>query len=153
MKIAIGSDHGGFELKEEIRGLLAELGHQVLDVGCYSPDSVDYPIQGRKVAESVTSGQCERGVLICGTGIGMSIVANRISGIRATLCHDLFTARMGREHNDSNILCMGGRVVETGLAKEMVKVWLMTSFKGGRHSRRINMIDLAEQKNDSFETH
>ncbi len=153
MKIAIGSDHGGFELKEEIRGLLTGLGHQVMDVGCHSPDSVDYPIQGREVAESVASGRCERGVLVCGTGIGMSIVANRVPGIRATLCHDLFTARMGREHNDSNILCMGGRVIEPGLAKEMVKVWLMTPFKGGRHSRRINMIDLPEQKNDSFEAH
>jgi ribose 5-phosphate isomerase B len=141
MKIAIGSDHGGFELKEKIRSLLIGLGHEVRDLGCYSPDSVDYPIQGREVAKSVASDQCERGVLVCGTGIGMSIVANRIPGVRATLCHDLFTARMSREHNDSNILCMGGRVIDHGLAEEMVKVWLMTPFKGGRHSRRINMID------------
>jgi len=141
MKIAIGSDHGGFELKEKIRSLLIELGHDVRDLGCHSPDSVDYPIQGHKVAKSVASGQCERGILVCGTGIGMSIVANRIPGIRATLCHDLFTARMSREHNDSNILCMGGRVIGPDLAEEMVKVWLMTPFKGGRHSRRINMID------------
>jgi ribose 5-phosphate isomerase B len=144
MKIAIGSDHGGFELKEKIRSLLIELGHEVLDLGCYSPDPVDYPIQGRKVAKSVASGHCERGILVCGTGIGMSIVANRIPGIRATVCHDLFTARMSREHNDSNILCMGGRVIGPGLAEEMVKVWLMTPFKGGRHSRRINMIDSLE---------
>jgi ribose 5-phosphate isomerase B len=144
MKIAIGSDHGGFELKKKIRSLLIELGHEVLDLGCYSPDPVDYPIQGRKVAKSVASGQCERGILVCGTGIGMSIVANRIPGIRATVCHDLFTARMSREHNDSNILCMGGRVIGPGLAEEMVKVWLMTPFKGGRHSRRINMIDSLE---------
>ena len=125
MKIAIGSDHGGFELKEKIRTLLIGLGHEVRDLGCYSPDSVDYPIQG----------------LVCGTGIGMCIVANRIPGVRATLCHDLFTARMSREHNDSNILCMGGRIIDHGLAEEMVKVWLMTPFTGGRHSRRINMID------------
>ncbi|MEA3385730.1 MAG: ribose 5-phosphate isomerase B [Thermodesulfobacteriota bacterium] len=144
MKIAIGSDHGGFELKEKIRGLLTELEHDVLDMGCYSPNSVDYPIHGREVAKSVASGQCERGVLVCGTGIGMSIVANRIPGVRAALCHDLFTAEMSREHNDSNILCMGGRVIDHGLAEEMVKVWLMTPFKGGRHSRRINMIDSLE---------
>ena len=141
MKIAIGSDHGGFELKEKIRTLLIGLGHEVLDLGCHSPDSVDYPIQGREVAKSVASGQYERGVLICGTGIGMCIVANRIPGVRAALCHDLFTARMSREHNDSNILCMGGRIIDHGLAEEMVKVWLMTPFTGGRHSRRINMID------------
>ena len=144
MKIAIGSDHGGFELKEKIRSLLIGLGHDVRDMGCYSPDSVDYPIQGREVAKSVVSGQCERGILVCGTGIGMSIVANRIPGVRATLCYDLFTAEMSREHNDSNILCMGGRVIDHGLAEEMVKVWLMTPFKGGRHSRRINMIDSLE---------
>ena len=144
MKIAIGSDHGGFELKKEIHSILIGLGHDVRDLGCYSPDSVDYPIQGREVAKSVASGQCERGILVCGTGIGMSIVANRIPGVRATLCHDLFTARMSREHNDSNILCMGGRVIDPGLAEEMVKVWLMTPFKGGRHSRRIAMIDSLE---------
>jgi ribose 5-phosphate isomerase B len=141
MKIAIGSDHGGFELKEKIRGLLIELGHEVQDVGCYSPDPVDYPVLGREVAKSVASARCERGILVCGTGIGMSLVANRIPGVRAALCHDIFTARMSREHNDSNILCMGGRVTGPGLAEEMVKVWLMTPFKGGRHSRRINMID------------
>jgi ribose 5-phosphate isomerase B len=141
MKIAIGSDHGGFELKEKIRGLLIELGHEVLDLGCYSLDPVDYPVQGREVAKSVASAQCERGILVCGTGIGMSLVANRIPGVRAALCHDIFTARMSREHNDSNILCMGGRVIGPGLAEEMVKVWLITPFKGGRHSRRINMID------------
>lgn len=141
MKIAIGSDHGGFELKEKIRGLLIELGHEVMDLGCYSPDSVDYPVQGREIAKSVASAQCERGILVCGTGIGMSIVANRIPGVRAALCHNIFTARMSREHNDSNILCMGGRVIDPGLAEEMVKVWLSTPFKGGRHSRRINMID------------
>lgn len=144
MKIAIGSDHGGFELKERIHSLLIGLGHEVRDLGCYSPDSVDYPIQGREVAKSVASGQCERGILVCGTGIGMSIVANRIPGVRATLCHDLFTAEMSREHNDSNILCMGGRAIDHRLAEEMVKVWLMTPFKGGRHSRRINMIDSLE---------
>ena len=146
MKIAIGSDHGGFELKEKIRNLVIELGHEVKDMGCYSPDPVDYPVYGREVAESVAFGRYERGILICGTGIGMSIAANRIPGVRATLCHELLTARMSREHNDSNVLCMGGRVIGPGLAEEMVKVWLTTPFAGGRHSRRISMIDSEDEK-------
>ncbi len=141
MKIAIGSDHAGFELKEKIRSLVIRLGHEVQDMGCYSMESVDYPVQGCEVAKAVASGQYERGILICGTGIGMSIVANRISCIRAALCHDIFTARMSREHNDSNILCMGGRVIGPGLAEEITKIWLKTPFKGGRHERRICMID------------
>ena len=146
MKIAIGSDHGGFELKEKIRNMVIELGHEVKDMGCYSPDPVDYPVYGREVAESVAFGRYERGILICGTGIGMSIAANRIPGVRATLCHELLTARMSREHNDSNVLCMGGRVIGPGLAEEMVKVWLTTPFGGGRHSRRISMIDSEDEK-------
>ncbi|NIA08320.1 MAG: ribose 5-phosphate isomerase B [Nitrospiraceae bacterium] len=141
MRIAIASDHGGFELKEKILSLLIGLGHEVQDMGCYSLDSVDYPLQACKVAKSVASGQYDRGILICGTGIGMSIAANRIPSIRAALCHDIFTARMSREHNDSNVLCMGGRVTGPGLAEEMVKIWLKTPFKGGRHERRICMID------------
>ncbi len=141
MKIAIGSDHGGFELKERIRSLLADLGHEVRDVGCYSTESVDYPVQAREVAHLVASGGCDRGILICGTGIGVSMTANRVSGIRAALCHELFTAKMSRRHNDANILCMGGRVIGPGLAEEMVKVWLTTPFDGGRHLRRISMMD------------
>lgn len=141
MKIAIGSDHGGFELKVRIRGLLTGLGHDVHDLGCDSMDSVDYPVYGFMVANSVASGQCERGILICGTGIGMSIVANRVKGVRATLCHNILTARLSREHNDSNILCMGGRILYLSLAEDMVKVWLTTPFKGGRHRGRIDMID------------
>ncbi len=141
MRIAIGSDHGGFELKEVIKPLLNELGHQVEDVGCFSTDSVDYPDQAMEVVSLIKSGKAERGILICGTGIGMSIAANRASGIRATLCHELFTAEMSRRHNDSNILCMGGRVIGPGLALEMVKIWLSTPFEGGRHSRRLSKID------------
>ncbi len=141
MKIAIGSDHGGFELKEQIKPLIVELGHEVEDVGCYSMDSVDYPEQAKKVSKMVADGEADRGILICGTGIGMSMAANRFEGIRAALCHELFTARMSREHNDANILCMGGRVIGPGLAKEMVKIWLATEFEGGRHKRRIDMID------------
>ncbi len=141
MKIAIGADHGGFELKERIRDLLEGLGHEVTDKGCYSPDPVDYPVQAKAVAKAVASGEFERGILICGTGIGVSIVANRIPGIRAALCHEIFTARMSRLHNDANILCMGARVTGTGLAEEMVREWLSTPFEGGRHLRRICMMD------------
>jgi len=141
LKVAIGSDHGGFHLKEELKGVLAELGHEVIDVGCHSPDSVDYPNYAKEVAGMILTGRCDRGVLICGTGIGMSIAANRVPGIRAALCHELFTARMSREHNNANILCMGARVIGAGLAKEMVKVWMETPFAGGRHERRICMID------------
>ena len=141
MKIAIGSDHGGFELKEKILSLAIGLGHEVQDMGCYSLCSVDYPMQAYEVANAVASGQYDRGILICGTGIGMSIVANRVPFIRAALCHDIFTARMSREHNDSNILCIGGRVTGPGLAEEIVKTWLKATFKGGRHKRRVCMID------------
>ncbi len=141
MNIAIGSDHGGFELKEKIKPLIVELGHDVEDVGCYSMDSVDYPEQAKAVSKMVAEGKADRGILICGTGIGMSLAANRCKGIRAALCHELFTARMSRKHNDANILCMGGRVIGPELAKEMVKIWLATEFEGGRHKRRIDMID------------
>ncbi len=141
MKIAIGADHGGYDLKEGIKRLLQEEGHQVEDFGCDSPESVDYPNYGKQVAQAVAEGRFDRGILICGTGIGMSITANRFRGIRAALCHELFTARMSRAHNDANILCLGARVIGPGLAREMVKVWLETPFDGGRHERRICMID------------
>ena len=146
MKIAIGSDHGGFELKETVKPLLKELGHEVEDVGCYSLDSVDYPQEAKKVVALIKEGKVQRGILICGTGIGMSIAANRTPGIRATLCHELFTAEMSRRHNDSNVLCMGGRVIGPGLALEMVKVWLSTPFEGGRHTRRLCQIDSKEDE-------
>ncbi len=146
MKIAIGSDHGGFELKETVKPLLKELGHEIEDVGCYSLDSVDYPLEAKKVVAFIKEGKAQRGILICGTGIGMSIAANRTPGIRATLCHELFTAEMSRRHNNSNVLCMGGRVIGPGLALEMVKVWLSTPFEGGRHTRRLSQIDSKEDK-------
>ena len=141
MKIAIGSDHGGFELKENLKRLITELGHEVKDCGCHSSESTDYPIYGKAVAELVMAGAVDSGILICGTGIGMSMVANRFPGIRAALCHELFTARMSRAHNDANILCIGARVTGPGLAEEMVKVWLSTPFEGGRHLRRISLFD------------
>lgn len=137
MKVVIGSDHGGFDLKAQLLVLLKEQGCTVTDVGCYSADSVDYPDIAATVIAKVLDGSCERGILICGTGIGVSMAANRERGIRAALCHDEFTARMSREHNDANVLCLGGRTIGPGLAEEVVKTWLATQFSGGRHQRRI----------------
>ena len=138
--IGISSDHGGFDLKTDIVLLLNELGHEVNDMGPENSKSVDYPDYGVSVAQAVISKNIFRGIVICGTGIGMSIVVNRFSGIRGALCSDLYTAKLSREHNDSNILIMGGRVVGHGLAKEIVKVWLSTPFEGGRHQKRIDKI-------------
>ena len=139
MKIALGSDHGGFALKREIADWLEQAGHEVLDMGADGPESVDYPDYADRVCRSVLAGESERGILICGTGIGMSMVANRHRGIRAALCHDAFTARMSREHNDANVLCLGGRVLGPALALDIVAVWLATAFEGGRHQRSINL--------------
>jgi len=146
MKIALGSDHAGFELKEDLRSYLAEMKVDALDLGTYSEDSVDYPDVAVKVAEKVARGEVERGLLICGTGIGMSIVANRFAGVRAALCHDLYTARISREHNNANILALGGRVTGKGLAREMLKVFLETEFQGGRHERRVKKIAALKPK-------
>jgi len=139
VKIAIGCDHGGIALKEEIVALLKELGQEIDDRGCHSTESVDYPEFAKMVCGEVQSGAADRGILICGTGIGMSMVANRFDGIRAALCHELFTARMSREHNDANVLCLGARVVGPGLAVEIVRTWIGTEFAGGRHLKRIRM--------------
>lgn len=139
MKLVIGSDHGGFALKEVILPLLAELGHTVEDVGCFDSGSVDYPGFADQVCKKVAAGEVEKGILICGTGIGMSMAANKHEKIRAALCSDHFTAQMSREHNDANILCLGERVTGPGVAGEIVTVWLATSFGGGRHQRRIDL--------------
>ncbi len=139
MKIAIGSDHGGYDLKQELIPFIQGLGHELQDVGCHSRESVDYPVQASLVVEKIETGEVDRGILICGTGIGMSMAANRHRGIRAALCHEIFTARMSRAHNDANVLCMGARVIGSGLAKEMVREWLQTEFEGNRHYRRICM--------------
>jgi ribose 5-phosphate isomerase B len=139
LKVAIGCDHGGIDLKKDIIAVLRELGHEVEDQGCNSSDSVDYPSFARAVSTLVQDGECERGILICGTGIGMSMAANRIPGIRAALCHEMFSARMSREHNDANILCLGARVTGPGLAQEIVRTWMTSDFSGGRHQRRIDM--------------
>jgi len=141
MRIVIGSDHGGFELKESVKLFLSnDMKADFCDVGTFSGESVDYADFGAIVAKNVQGGEFERGILICGTGIGMSIVANRFPKIRAALCHDAFTARMSREHNDSNILVIGGRVTGKDLATEMVRTWLTTKFQEGRHTRRLAKI-------------
>ncbi|MFL2915875.1 MAG: ribose 5-phosphate isomerase B [Nitrospinia bacterium] len=140
-KIAIASDHGGFELKECIISHLLNTDWDVDDLGPHSGDSVDYPDFGIKIAEAVSEKKVERGIVICGTGIGMSIVVNRYPQIRGALCTDLFTAKLCREHNDSNILVMGGRVIGKGLATEIVNTWLKTPFSGGRHQKRLDKID------------
>jgi len=138
MKIAIGSDHGGFELKGLLVQILTGLGHVIDDVGCPSLESVDYPEFSKIVCEKVGNSSCDAGILICGTGIGMSLAANRYRDIRAALCHDEYTARLSREHNDANILCLGARVLGVGVAEAIVKTWLSTDFAGGRHQQRIS---------------
>jgi len=145
--IAIASDHGGFSLKVDIVSFLKELGYEVNDMGPKNQNSVDYPDYGIRIAQTVTQNTDSRGIVICGTGIGMSIVVNRFPGIRGTLCSDLYTAKLCREHNDSNILIMGGRVVGHGLAREIVKVWLSTPFDGGRHQKRLDKINQFDESN------
>jgi len=140
MKIAIGSDHGGYNLKEIIKNYLAQRGIEFEDMGTYSTESCDYTDYAVKTAKAVVSGEYERGILICGTGIGISIAANKVKGIRAALCGDTFSARMSREHNDSNILCMGERVIGAGLAVDIVDEWLKGTFAGGRHAGRVQKI-------------
>lgn len=137
MKIAISSDHGGNNLRHEIMDLLSELGLEYEDFGPDSDESVDYPDYAKPVADGVASGKFDRGILICGTGIGMSIAANKVKGIRCALVHDVFSAKATRGHNDSNILAMGERVIGPGLAREVATAWLDTSFEGGRHERRV----------------
>ena len=132
-KIAIASDHGGFDLKESVIAHLLNDDWEIDDLGPSNEDSVDYPDYGVKLAEAIANKEVERGIVICGTGVGMSIVVNRFPGIRGTLCSDVYTAKMCREHNDSNILIMGGRVIGKGLASEIVDTWLSTAFEGGRH--------------------
>ena len=140
-KIAIASDHGGFELKETVIAHLLNDGWEIDDLGPSNESSVDYPDYGIKLAEIITNKKVERGIIICGTGVGMSIVVNRFPAIRGTLCSDIYTAKMCRKHNNSNILIMGGRVIGKGLASEIVDTWLNTAFEGGRHQRRLDKIN------------
>lgn len=144
--IAIASDHGGFELKEAIKRFLDREGFGCIDFGTKDDESVDYPDYAEKVASSVSKGEVKRGILVCGTGIGMSMVANKFPNVRAGLCHDIYTAKMSREHNDSNILTLGGRVTDIEQAKEIVKTWLNTEFAGGRHKRRLDKLMEIEER-------
>jgi ribose 5-phosphate isomerase B len=141
MRIALASDHAGLELKEYVKGLLASQGHQVEDVGTHTRDSVDYPDLAQEACRRVLAGDAERAVLVCGSGVGMSMAANRFKGIRAVLCMDLYLARYSRLHNDSNVLCLPGRLMGQGLAEEVLKVWMETPFEGGRHQKRVEKLD------------
>ncbi len=140
MKIGIGSDHGGFELKEIVREHLEKLGIEIVDFGTYNKDSVDYPEYGKTVAQAVVNKEVERGIVICGTGIGISIAANKVKGIRCALCGDTYSARMSREHNNANMLALGARVLGVDLALEIVDSWMKAEFQGGRHENRVNKI-------------
>jgi len=146
MKIAIGCDHGGIVLKPAVEEVLKEKGIEIEDLGCYTQDSVDYPDYALKVAEAVSQKKVDLGIILCGTGIGISIAANKVKGIRAAVAHDLFTAEMCKRHNNANILSMGGRVVSPELAAQMTKIWLDTEFEGGRHVNRLNKISAIEEK-------
>ncbi len=146
MKIAIGSDHAGFELKEQLRSYLAGTDYQIEDVGTHSGASVDYPDYAEKVASEVRAGKAERGILVCGTGIGVCMSANKLHGIRAAQAWNTEIARLSRLHNDANILCLSGRFLEPAAAVEMVKVWLETQFEGGRHQRRVDKISALESR-------
>ena len=146
MKVTIGCDHGALALKESVKKVLAELGMEIDDVGTYTEDSVDYPDVAEQVCGKVVSGEAERGVVLCGTGIGISIAANKIKGIRCALCGDVFSARMARAHNNANVLALGGRVLGSGLAGEIVRAFFTQEFEGGRHERRVGKIMALENK-------
>lgn len=148
MKIAIGSDHGGFELKNIVKEYLIQNGHEIIDYGCNSKDSVDYPSFGIAVGEAVVTSEVERGIVICGSGIGISIAANKVNGVRCALVHDVYSAKLTRLHNDSNVLAMGGRIIGDDLALAIVSEWLNTSYEGGRHQNRIDLITEYEKKGD-----
>lgn len=149
MKIIVGCDHGGVELKDKIALFLKGLNHQVEDTGTHGPESVDYPYYAAKVAEAVAAGRAERGILVCGSGIGMCMAANRFSGIRAVQASDPYEAKLSRRHNDSNVLCLGGRLLGQDLAFEIVQTWLAEAFEGGRHQRRVDLIDTLARSSES----
>ena len=143
-KIALACDHAGYPLKEDIRALLDEKGVEYIDCGCFDTASVDYPLQARKGCDLVVGGECEKALLFCGTGVGISMAANKIRGIRAACCENCFSAKFARAHNDANVLCLGARVLGPGLAREMVELFLSTPFEGGRHARRVGLITAIE---------
>lgn len=146
MKIILGADHGGYELKNHITDWLTKQSYNVTDIGVFSSESVDYPDIAFEVAQKVADGLYDRGILVCGSGVGVSITANKVKGIRAVLCHDTVTARLSREHNDTNVIAMGGRFVAKELAYEIINIWLNTDFSEGRHEQRINKISGIENK-------
>ena len=150
MKVAIASDHGGVNIRKEIIALMEEMGIQYEDFGCENGCSVDYPDYALPVAQKVANGEFDKGILVCGTGIGMSIAANKVKGIRCALVHDTFSARATREHNDSNMLALGERVIGPGLARDIAKIWLTTHFEGGRHENRVNKIKAIENSDPSL---
>ncbi len=144
MRVAIGSDHGGFRMKEFVKNVVRDMGFSVYDLGTFSEDPVDYPEYAVKVVKALLNDEADRGILICGTGIGMSIVANRFPGIRAALCYDVYTAKMSRLHNNANVLVLGGRVLDFKLVPEILKVWFTEDFEGGRHERRLKKLEEIE---------
>lgn len=145
MKIAIGCDHAAYSFKEEIKTYLTEKGYEVVDKGCYSPERVDYPDYGIAVGEAVASGECEKGVAICGSGIGISIAANKVKGVRCALCSEPLSARLSRSHNDANVLAMGARLIGLEMGKAIIDAWFETEFEGGRHIGRIGKISEYEK--------
>jgi len=140
MKIAIGSDHRGYDAKQRVKALVEQLGNEVIDHGAHSKEPCDYPDRGLAVAQDVARGVAQRGILLCGSGVGMSISANKVAGVRAALCHDELTAQMSRRHNDANVLCLPADLVGDALMSGMVRTWIQTKFEGGRHERRVNKI-------------
>lgn len=148
MKIGLGSDHGGYELKEKVKKHLENKGIETVDYGTYSLDSVDYPEYGEKTARGVLAGECERAIVFCGTGIGISLAANKVDGIRCALCGDTYSAKMAMQHNNSNMLSIGARVIGEDLALEIVDTWLSSEFEGGRHGRRVDKIMAIEGAKD-----
>ena len=151
MRIVVGSDHRGFETKEQIKGIVSELGHECIDVGTTNRNPVDYPDIACLAATAVVKKQADRAILVCSTGLGMSIAANKIKGIRAALCHDELSARISRDHNDANVLCISGEQIGEALLRKMVEVWLNTEFAGGRHQRRVRKITAIEEGKDPRE--
>ena len=146
MKIAVGSDHIGYELKAHMIEYLRSKGHEVLDIGAYGPERADYPVYAKKAAQAVADGTCENGILICGTGVGMSIAANKIRGIRAVVCSEPYSAKLAKEHNQANVLCFGARVIGPALAEMIADMFLSAVYEGGRHQKRVDMI--AELENE-----
>ena len=147
IKVAIGCDHGGFVLKESVLATLKRLGAEVVDLGCYDESSVDYPLSGEKVAKAVASGECDLGVVMCGTGIGISIAANKVKGVRAAVVTNTYMAKLTRNHNNANIIALGGRVITPAEAEQIVEAWYTAEYEGGRHQRRLDMITAIEEEN------